>query len=319
MLILDPVAEPAFNLAAEQYLHQEASGHILRLWRNTPCVVIGRHQIPCMEVRLMEAQRRGVPVLRRATGGGAVYHDLGNINYTLAKPLEKGEGIDFDRTLTPVLAALTSLGIPAEHRGRGDVRLRGLKISGSAAGIWRGRVIHHGTLLYDADLGALEALLEVGGAPGFEARGIRSIRSRVCNLKDALPPGTFTDAWAFGLAFAEALLARLPAAYAEGGRRDFSDYEASRIRAIREATFATDAWNSGASPAYALERELPGLGRVRMRVEEGRITSLAGISDNADAVAPLAALLKGRMHDPQALATALAAAPALSSLPGALF
>jgi lipoate---protein ligase len=310
MLIHDPATDPFQNLAAEEFLLREVTEPVLRLWRSGSCVVVGRHQIPCVEVNIIEAARRNVPVVRRLSGGGAVYHDLGNVNFTIIRPLERGEGIDFNRMLAPIVAALNQMGFAATHAGRGDVRLDGKKISGNAAYLWRGRILHHGTLLFDADLGALEALLDVpAGGAIWQAKSVQSIRSRVVNIRDAACAARFADAGAFADAFMMTLAPMLGEDAA--GARAFTDAEKARIWEIALATYQTPEWNLGAAPDYALERPAwAGGPRLRLNVKGGRVAGVE-IENDAAATAMLAKALVGRWHEPNWIGAALEGAKEL--------
>jgi lipoate---protein ligase len=310
MLILDPATDPFFNLAAEEFLLREADGPVLRLWRNAPCVVIGRHQIPCREADVALASRRGVPVLRRLSGGGAVYHDLGNVNFTVIRPLARGEGVDFDRLLVPVVAALRSLGVIVTHAGRGDVRFGGAKISGNAAYLWKGRILHHGTLLFDADTATLDALLDPPAGAQRTGKGIRSVRSTVANLR-AATGGRFADAWDFAKAVAGQL-----SGDSGDAPRAFTDEEKAKIEALATRVSRTPEWNLGAGPEYALERVVEGGGTLRLGVSQGRISSVA-LEGDVPVSAALAKALTGAWHEPVAVEQALAAIrPTPSALPG---
>ncbi len=297
MLILDPETDPVFNLAAEEYILRELDGPVIRLWRNRPCIVMGRHQIPCMELNLPLADELGVPFLRRISGGGTVYHDLGNLNFSLIAPLEKGLGMDFERQLGPILAALTRLGLGVEHVGRGEVRMGGRKISGNAAYLWQGRCLHHGTLLFDADLGRLHELLDSPGVGDWTARSVRSVRSPVTHIASEAR-GLFANIDAFTKALAAELCK------GEQGR-SFSPAERQRIGEIAACRYATREWNLGEAPTYTLQRELAGLGSLQLEVREGRLknVSLAG--------RPLTAL-EGCWHDVESVRSALEGLPELA-------
>lgn len=300
MLIVDTESDPAFNLAAEEYLLRELDAPVIRLWRNRPCVVIGRHQIPCMEVNLLAAKELGIPVFRRISGGGTVYHDLGNLNFSFIGPLPKGEGIDFDRMLRPIVRAMDALGLPVEHVGRGDVRIGGSKISGNAAYLWRGRCLHHGTLLYDANLDALERLLDVPEKSEWKARSVRSVRSPVTQIS-SLCKGRFDGIEDFAQALAKELSGEAP--------RAFDAEERKKINALRESRYATREWNLGETPEYALERDTASLGRLRFRVRQGLIRELS-LSEGGTGHTPApSALSEGCWHEPESVAHALLTLP----------
>jgi len=292
MRIADERTDPAFNLAAEEWL-MDVKEPVLRLWRNAPCLVAGRHQILCREADLPEAARRGLPVLRRDSGGGTVYHDLGNLNFTILAPPGERASIDFDRMTGPVLSALASLDIPAEHGGKGALYCRERKLSGGAAHLKKGRLLYHGTLLFSADLAALARLLAVPGEC-VESRAVRSEPRPVANLA-ALFPERFASihafADAFGNALAEALgLSREPV-------RAFSEQEATAIETI-SAIYPSAAWNSGNSPDYRAATR----GGFSLTVKEGKIMEVTG-----SAASPaLVGALSGLWHDVAAVREALA-------------
>lgn len=184
LLILDST-DPYRNLAIEEYLFRNSDEDVFMLWQNEPTVVIGKNQNAHAEIDMELARARGVHVVRRITGGGAVYHDLGNVNYSILSPSKGKDGIDFSYFTAPMIAALESLGVHAELSGRNDLTVDGKKVSGSAQHAEGDRVLHHGTLLFDSDLEALTAVLRVDEEK-LRARAIRSVRSRVTNLRPYL-------------------------------------------------------------------------------------------------------------------------------------
>lgn len=301
MLIFDPATDPAFNLAAEEFLLKETEGPVLRLWRNDACVVIGRHQIPCMEVNVTEAARLGIPVVRRLSGGGAVYHDPGNLNFSVFGPVSGG--IDFDRLLTPLVRALDLMGIKAEHVGRGDVRLNGSKISGNAAYLWRGRLLHHGTLLYDASLDALEGLLEVRKDAGWKARGTPSVRSPVVNIA-TLTDGRFGDCIQFANALADVLAPMLGEKSGRG--RSFTESERERIAEIAAERYRRLDWNLGGSPNYALDRVSSDGIEIHFSVVKGRMDAISARGSDPNLCEALRTRLQSVWHEPESVAAALA-------------
>lgn len=176
--------DPFYNLAVEEYLFKNKKEDIFMLWQNEKTVVVGRNQNIKAEVNLAYTEREGIRVVRRITGGGAVYHDLGNLNYTFISG--EGGGIDFRRFTSPIIEALASLGVKAELSGRNDLETGGRKFSGNAQCVDNGRVLHHGTLLFDTDLTVLEKALLVDPEK-IRAHALSSVRSRVVNLKELLP------------------------------------------------------------------------------------------------------------------------------------
>ncbi len=172
---------PHYNLALEEYLFRHESDDVCMLWQNEPTVVIGKNQNAFAEVDTDALRRDGVHLARRITGGGAVYHDLGNVNFSFISANSAQTGLDFAKFTAPILAALASLGVRAELSGRNDLLLDGKKFSGNAQYSANGRTLHHGTLLFDADLMAVARYLRPDEEK-LSSKGIKSVRSRVTNL-----------------------------------------------------------------------------------------------------------------------------------------
>jgi lipoate-protein ligase A len=183
--IYNDSTDPCYNLALEEWLMKNCNEDVFILWQNRPTVVIGRYQNAYAEVNVPYAESNGISVVRRISGGGAVFHDLGNLNFTFIVK-DEGKGIDFVRFLTPIKEALASLGIETEISGRNDLLMDGKKISGSAQCRKYGKVLHHGTLLIDVDVQHLSSVLNVK-TDKLVSKGISSVRSRVTNIKDVYP------------------------------------------------------------------------------------------------------------------------------------
>lgn len=175
--------DPYLNLAIEEYLFLHTDEPVFMLWQNAPSVIIGKYQNAFAEVRCAFAEQQGIRIARRITGGGAVYHDLGNVNYSFISPNEESRSLDFAFFASPILDFLASYGIDAHLSGRNDLEVDGKKISGNAQHKFGGRLLHHGTLLFDTDLNALETFL-TPHREKLETRAIRSVGSRVTNLKE---------------------------------------------------------------------------------------------------------------------------------------
>ncbi len=235
--------DPAFNLAMEEYLYrtigQEHPGYFL-LWQNRPSIIVGRFQNTAQEVNRPFVEERGIAVVRRISGGGAVYHDLGNINYTFIVPNDEGNPFDFARHAKPVVDALAALGVKAEFNSRNDLAIDGKKFSGSAQHMDRRRLLHHGTLLFDSDLSVLALALQVDEEK-FSSKGFKSVRSRVTNILPCLPVplslGEFMDYLRNSLSGLEQI--------------SLTEGQKEGIAALREEKYATWEWNWGASPDFS--------------------------------------------------------------------
>ena len=294
-LIVDTTTDPAWNLAAEEYLLMQRSEPLFRLWRNADSVIIGRHQNAYAEIDLDYVEREDIPVVRRMTGGGAVFHDLGNVNYSF-----------FDlrgrRFTDVVLEALGALGIEGACSGRNDlVRLDGRKFSGTAVCKHGSRVLEHGTLLFDASFDRLSAALRPRPEK-FSGKAVQSVRSRVANLKEVLPTMTVDDFFAFLAQHIGESLGCTP--------YNYSEEDLAAISRLRDERFGAAAWNFGASPAYrfANVRKFPaGLLEAHFDVEGGCIRGLHIFGDYffSRPTEDFCALLEGCPHDRKAIADCL--------------
>ncbi|MDR0466533.1 MAG: lipoate--protein ligase family protein, partial [Deltaproteobacteria bacterium] len=177
---------PSFNLAAEERLLRAGSEDVFMLWRNAPALIVGRHQNTLAELDLDFARERGIAVLRRISGGGAVFHDPGNVNFSFVRLGRNEGGLDFARFTGPVLAALRAMGVECEFDGRNDLVAAGRKFSGNAQHIERDRVLHHGTLLFDSRLEDMAGALRPDPLK-FRDKAVKSVPARVGMLKEQLP------------------------------------------------------------------------------------------------------------------------------------
>lgn len=224
-----------WNMAFDEFALEQIrlDEPVFFLWQNAPAVIIGLNQSPYAEVNLPYLEKKGIVLARRVTGGGAVYHDLGNLNYSIVGPIEKMEN-----AFEWVPQALCRLGVPAERSGRNDIMVEGRKCSGYAKRLSKDRMMVHGTLMWDVDLEELTEALKTPGSK-VTAKGIASVRSRVANLKDYLPQYPTLDA--FRKALQEVL------ADGDGEYVLTAEQRAQVDRECREK-FATWEWNFGHSP-----------------------------------------------------------------------
>jgi len=182
-LLILTTKNPYYNLAVEEYLFTAGCDDVIMLWQNEPTVVIGKNQNAYAELNLDYVREKGINVARRITGGGAVYHDLGNVNFSFISLNSDKKGIDFGSYTEPIIEALQRMGVSACLSGRNDILVCDRKISGNAQYSVRGRVLHHGTLLFDSDFSVLSEALRVDEEK-IRAKSIKSYRSRVANIKE---------------------------------------------------------------------------------------------------------------------------------------
>lgn len=227
----------AFNIASEEYLLEHTEGCYVYLWRNRRAVIVGVNQNTLSEVDLDYTENNDIEVIRRISGGGAVYHDLGNICFTVIGPFDdKSSNIEiFTR---PVIEFLDSLGVRAEFTGRNDITVDGLKISGMAQCVKKGRIMHHGTLLFDTDMSVLGSALKPSPLK-LKAKGIQSVRKRVVNLRDIINKDMTADE--FFESFRDYMSKSLV-------RKEFTQNEIDAINGLVDKKFGRYEWNVGKSP-----------------------------------------------------------------------
>jgi lipoate-protein ligase A len=291
--ILNTDTEPAFNLAAEEYLLRSCRENVFMLWRNRKAIVVGCNQNSLAQINADAVRRENIPVIRRISGGGTVYHDMGNINYTIIRTDRSGWGLSFRDYLAPVRDFLLRRGIDAQYDGRSDLSVHGLKISGNAQHRHRDKVLHHGTILFDADLAALARCLQAMPEK-FRDKAIDSVRKPVTNVSPYLDAGTTAET------FMEQMMTDVQCA--GGGRRaDFSRADRKAIGRLVDEKYARWEWNFGRSPKYQflkITKTAGGVLDIRMTVDSGIISDIRILGDYLDcrAASELEAALVGCPH-----------------------
>lgn len=291
----NPETDPAFNLAAEEYLFENADEDCFMLWRNHNAIIVGKNQNTLSQINPAFVERHGISVVRRITGGGAVYHDLGNVNFTFVKVHGELQEIDFAAYTRPILDHLNRLSVPARLDGRNDLTVNGLKISGNAQHISNNRVLHHGTLLFDVDLEMLAAVLLVDPEK-YTDKAVQSIRSRVTNIGEHLSPRPTVEQ------FMADLGGHIQKAHGATATR-LSDADRQAIEQLAESKYRQWDWNFGASPAYDFQRSTRTPGGtidIRMDVDEGIIRGIRIYGDffGIDDIGDIEARLAGCRHQP---------------------
>ena len=259
---------PFFCLAAEEYLLKNFSEDIFMLWQSDKTVVVGKHQNAMAEINYPFVRENNITVARRISGGGTVYHDAGNVNFCFIKNVKSPAEISFKQFTDPVVEALLKLGVEATTSGRNDLLINGLKISGNAEHVFKNRVLHHGTLLYDSDLENLGQAIKV--VPGkYESKAVQSNRSKVANISSYLKEEMEVEA--FILFLMKVQLEK------EGNKMyEITTTDSEIIQNLVSEKFATWNWRYGYSPKYYFKNEVAINGKkllIRLMVKKGRIES----------------------------------------------
>ncbi len=286
--------DPYFNLAAEEYFLKHFQEDFFMLWRSRPSVVVGKHQNALAEINHAFVRENQIPVARRLSGGGTVFHDPGNVNFTFIRNVANISEVNFKVFTVPVVAALKKLGVAAYTTGRNDLLIDGKKISGNAEHVHKNRVLHHGTLLFDSHLEALKGALKVDLSK-FEDKAVQSNRSEVTNIANYLPTSISVEE------FARFLFDEICGTYP-----DFHVYEPTidDIAAIEKLSiekYQTWDWIFGYSPRYRFANSIEkpnGAISVSLLVEKGRITEAAFSGEIQGEIAQkLAETLVGCRHE----------------------
>jgi lipoate-protein ligase A len=278
-LIISKSKDVYFNLALEDVLLHGTNEDILMLWQSHSAVVCGKHQNICGEANYGYCKKNNINLARRLSGGGTVYHDEGNVNFTFIQSLKPHEelNINFRKFLDPVMEVLADLGVHAEYSGRNDLLLNGFKISGNAEHLDQKnrRVLHHGTLLFDSKLTTLGEALHSRGQ--YESKAVKSVRSAVCNIKpytEIEDVTSFIDALASGFTTKHGYLPL-----------ELTSEEVASAQELQNNKYGTNPWVLGYSPAYKVEKELLLYNKsvkITMTVHKGIITEAAGIDNKTD-------------------------------------
>ena len=294
--------DPYFNLAFEEYVLSNFTwGDILILWQNDNTVVIGRNQCAEAEINLAYIKENNINVVRRSTGGGAVYHDLGNLNYSFITDRDESAENQFHRYTETVVDALRGLGLNAEASGRNDILVDGYKVSGTAQRLLGNRILYHGTLLFSADLSAAESALKVDPEK-FKGKGISSVRSRIANISDFLEdPMTIQEFSAY-----------IKKAFSAGENEQISlgQEDICAVNKLREEKYAAWEWNFGRSPLmdiHTKHRWTGGTLELFYSVKRGVITEICFCGDFLSLCPPedIAEALKGCIFTKKAVGDVL--------------
>lgn len=263
--------DPTWNLAVEEAVQEwDQKEEVMMLWQNKNAIIVGRYQNAEKEINFEAANQMGVQVVRRSSGGGTVYHDMGNLNYTFIRTVDYQKKLDLTDLSKPMEEALNLMGIPALVQGRNDITLNGKKISGTAQRIHNKRLLHHGTLLFDTNLDVLQSVLNVNPSK-IISKGISSVRSRVTNIKEHVPAERFPDIQAFWNALIDAFAQEGPLT-----RVDAPDQLLERARELQETKYSTWEWNFGHAPAFKYhnsKRFTGGNLEIDINVEGGLISA----------------------------------------------
>ena len=294
ILINRSETDPYFNIAAEEYVLKNYEEDVFMLWINEPSVIIGKHQVATAEANILFTHLNDIPVVRRISGGGTVYHDEGNLNYSLISTGKEGTLVDYEKYAGTVIRALASLGINSYLENKSSLFTQGMKFSGNAEHVFKNRVLHHGTLLFRTNMDRLRQCIRPGH-DGYNDRSVKSVDSNTINLSSLLPDEVGMEE------FRIRLIRQVREDFPEIRDHGFNTCHRDEIKKLAEHKYLSDEWNFGYSPKYAFsktaiidKRQIA----IELSTDKGRIIDIK-IHDKGEAIySDLTNKLIGKLHHP---------------------
>lgn len=274
LIIQRDSTNPYFNIATEEYLVKTLEEPCFMLWQNAPSVILGKHQNPIKEVNLEYLNEKQIPIIRRISGGGTVYHDLGNLNYSFIDMGKADSLVNFAKYSQPILNLLSNLGIDAQLVGKSDLKIKGKKFSGNASHVYRNKVLHHGTLLFNSDLVVLNESIRIK-KDNIIDKAVNSNRSAVGNISEYLKaPMTISE-------FKQKLIHHILNTFPNSKITQLSQHQINEIERLVNVRYKNWEWNFAYGPKYDIIDNIKIEGQViklKIHIEKGFIHSFQSSS-----------------------------------------
>ncbi|MEA1873514.1 MAG: lipoate--protein ligase [Bacteroidota bacterium] len=305
LVVKSPSRNAYFNIAAEEYLLKTIEEDVFLIYINEPAIIVGKHQNTLAEINKPFVEANGIKVVRRLSGGGAVYHDQGNLNFSFhMKNDENDDFVDFTKFTKPVVDLLNRMGVRAHFKGRNDLVIGDKKFSGNAKTKYRDKILQHGTILFDSKMKVLFDALKVNPLK-FRDKAVKSVRSRVTNIVDLFPEAMNIED------FSEKLMNYVIELYSNAKPYILTDEDRFEIEKLVDEKYATWEWNYGASPEYNFNKGIKtnaGYIEFHLDVKEGIIRKARIFGDffAAKPIKDIEKQLLNQRHDAQSLLLVLA-------------
>ncbi len=299
LCIKNNIQNPYFNLAIEEYMLKNKQEDVFMLWQNEPTVVVGKHQNAYAEINHDYLDQKNIKIARRLSGGGTVYHDLGNINFTYIMTGKHGRMVDFAKYTDDILQVLHEMNVPAIRNKRNDLIINNKKISGNAEHVFKNRVLHHGTLLFNSELDVLNKAIQVAEKTYID-KAVQSVRSKVANISE------YTDNQIDIHIFYDKVFDFILSKYPHAQLYTLSGEEIKQIKKLEQEKYSTWHWIFGYSPKYELVKTIKQADKyldLRLNIKKGIIedVDIKGNMLNKQLISKLSDVIRHQKHDKNTL------------------
>ncbi len=295
LIIRSNTSNPAFNLATEEFLMFNKSEDCFYLYINDPSIIVGKHQNSLAEINVDYVKENDITVIRRTSGGGAVFHDPGNLNFTFIMNEKQSENADFRKYTQPIIDVLQSMDVDAKFEGRNDMTIGGKKFSGNAKSYYNNKILQHGTLLFESTLPNLSQALKLNPLK-YRDKAVKSISSRVTNITEHLKQDVTLQE------FEKRIVDHVRTLYADAEVYELTAEDTAAINQLVDEKYGTWDWNFGYSPKYNFQKGVKTTGghvEVNLEVRKGQIENVKIFGDffNTSEVSELENMLQGAPHE----------------------